>query len=172
MGVDICTYRIRIGHFVANRKNRRKSKINTKYNPYTNGSDIHYRSFACSLMGLFFAIMFRVAVESHTYIVDNYTSELSQQCVSSCYSSTLSGSINGITSMSPVYPGCVIGTTYASYSSRLLILSSDIELNQGPTEDTMLILKQMQKSHEELDNKLSESHAKLQSNIKDVKHDI
>ena len=71
--------------------------------------------------------------------------------------------------MNPLLHGIIYSTTtYFSYSSRLLLLSADVELNPGPITDKDEILKAISDSNKEL---RSDIHA-LRSDISKIKTDI
>lgn len=150
MGVEICTYRKRIGLFEAAMKHKAKFKErHSNYTQYTKGDDIHWRTLTCCMILLYIVVLYRVLLEGHHVVVNTFASDVDTQCFDihcHIFSSTGEfGNINGKSATTVTVKPMVFfyRSTYVSYCSRLLILASDIESNPGPTEDTLLILNQI-----------------------------
>lgn len=133
MGIEINSYRARIGRFVLGLRPRIHK---VKYRPYTGhykGTDIHLRTFVCGVFallvfGMFYGVTFcRVYVESH-WSITHYIGDTS--CTYRADSVLITSSCSNL------YTAVV----YGSYYNRLLMLSSDVEQNPGPTKDTEMIM--------------------------------
>lgn len=143
MGVDTEIYRVRIGTFV--KVYLQKSKIQKyKYKGYTSGTDVHLHTFVvCAFMLCIFSAFYCVVYGQH-YIEDNYAVASYDVCDQKTAIST------GETALM-----CKYGGPYSSFAQRLITLSSDVEMNPGPSNDvsnenTERILAAISKTSEEI----------------------
>lgn len=162
MGIDIVVYRQRIGSFLP--KVRTKNGKYGKYDPCTMSSDIQYRVLACMVVGLYIAITVKAYMEVSTYMYEqtctlsaNDFCSLSAMCLP--YNVRCLHEIHSINNCSK---------TYIAYCSRLLMLSSDVELNPGPTEETEMILRAITESTHRTTMDLNEVKEELKSMRNDL----
>lgn len=136
MGDELMQYRVSLGLFFLRCRNRIKVARSRRYTPFTCTSISDFRlccMVCCTLILCAFAAL-DVLVYCHQYLVSNYST--TYVIVSSCCTNNTSRGTSHICSVHEYM--------YAAYSCRLLLLSADIELNPGPTEDTKLLLDAIQ----------------------------
>ena len=129
MGIDLDTYRARIGCY---RMPLAKPRKVENYNPNTSGDDVHLRAFIVCIYALLVVsttlgvlILQRHAENS---LISSYSSAsieiYHQECVPNLsYQTCVKHQINHVPSADRLY---------VAYAQRILLLSSDIELNPGP----------------------------------------
>jgi hypothetical protein len=165
MGIDVEVYRARIGMFLTKLRHRRCKRYKTKYNSCTIGTDIHLRSLACNIVLMMSILLLYSIVQGHKYIIDNYADTSfeyydrpNMEHGATCILSTVSEMSGGM---------------YITYYSRLLMLSSDVELNPGPgtSEDTQLILNAIQEVKTDL-KIVSKDIVEIKSELSCLKYDI
>lgn len=142
MGIDISLYRARIGCFLTSRKSKHQRKVT--YTPYQSGSDIHYTA---ALIGLLFIVIFIFIwglIAGHYHFVECFAVK-SLNIYSSAPTTPYMHLSITLCDSHDTY-----GALYATFSSRVLLLSADVELNPGPTEDTKMILQALEKNTAEL----------------------
>ena len=157
MGVGIEQFRLKIGLFDLKCKVHIKCSKDGRYSPYQPGSDVHFRSFLCGLILVGICSLTHCLLYCHDAIVNHYADPFSPGCT---YVSVPApgGSETLVT------PCLAYSNQYAAYSSSRLLLSSDVELNPGPTEDTALLLNAIQDvKNEVLD---------VKSEVKQIKSDV
>ncbi|KAL4240377.1 hypothetical protein ACF0H5_001167 [Mactra antiquata] len=170
MGIDILLYRARIGSFSLQRHCIVKHKSSHKYNPNTSGTDIHLRSFACSVVALWCFTLLLIFHRSRSHIIETYASSVDFRCQDNQHLTSLRGTIPDIYTCG--------NNIYASYASRMLLLAADIELNPGPTEDTQLILNAISDIQESLSHMKNEiigvknEMSKVQTELTSIKSNI
>ncbi|KAH3839083.1 hypothetical protein DPMN_112505 [Dreissena polymorpha] len=125
MGVDITQYRIRIGGFTQPCARAPRRCNNEHYNPCTQGTDVHFRTFVCLLfvLGLYaYAQSFLIAKNHAINLMDrNAQTHLPINFIYCTTDVHVSGG--------PVVYACL----YQGFHQRILSLVSDVELNPGPT---------------------------------------
>lgn len=180
MGIDIELYRCRIGVFcggcIRNSHRRQYSKqySKQKYNPYSNTSDIHYRVFASCLV----IFMMLVGVLGVLTMVNFLGSVVNEQALHSTISPCFN--VRSDILWLEKYIGFVTITfdfcpqsesLYMVYMQRLLLLSSDVELNPGPSNDTQQILDAIKESNRKIEQVKDEVMA-IRSDIAEVKNQV
>ena len=152
MGVDLTTYRKKIGAFNTRLNSYREHKANgEKHHTYSRvikGSDVHFRVF------LMILLIGSQLITSETIML---CYRLFQQRLYepeplySCSNIFQSGASNIISPMDYVNHGTVtfdqiIATQYSSLCQRLMLLSSDVELKPDPMTDEEEILYEIRNS--------------------------
>lgn len=161
MGIDISTYRQRIGAFQSQlrpSKYRKFGKLDkAKYSRFTSGSDLHFRVLLMlTLIGAQVIIAEGLVLCARKYNFVLFEVNCSYMCTN--YISNISSGLHRTTTIPFEHSNI---NQYSCFSQRLLILSSDIELNPGPLSDKDEILREIRASK-----------ADLIEEIKTVKHDI
>lgn len=157
MAVDISIYRARTGLFGPG-TGFKGSLVNTCYSPYTTGTDIHWRMLlTCMVLSSTFFIS---ALVTKSLLSLATVSDL--DIFIRCYTSTVNVLHNASceTSWS--------GSIYSSYKTRLLLLSSDVELNPGPISEKDQILNAV---YETRDSLKSEIHY-IQEDVGQIKIEL
>lgn len=152
MGVDINVYRYRIGLFHLSRKHdlsvkSMKSSKGTysRYNPYTKGSDIHFRVLLCMML---FGIELIAGEGLILFVKMNQNLLFTENCD---WGYNLTIDYPGIEYRQMTVPfNYTLTNQYNTYSQRLLILSSDVELNPGPLTDKDEILQAIRASKDDV----------------------
>lgn len=157
MGVDLQTYRARVGGFIPPASKTTKQDT---YNPRCYGTDVHWRT----LMTCF--VLLGLVCVTYGFMRGKY--EFVTYHASSCAIEDLHACIDHIT-MARYTDACHLRPGYySSFYSRLLLLSADVELNPGPVSDTELILKAIEESN----NKMANDIRGLKDDIAGLKTDI
>lgn len=161
------TYRGRIGLFCHPPNRARNGKI--KYQRFTTGTDIHLRTLLCGVLFVTQLMATYGLLASIQYLQINFTTSVIHSCDTSPMNSLIHASNTAV-------QNCPInGLLYKSYMTRLLLLSSDVELNPGPTPDTEQILKAIEHGNHETARQIlevKENIQELKSDITTMKHDI
>jgi prefoldin subunit 5 len=124
MGVDITQYRIRIGGFTQPCARAPRDCNNDQYNPCTQGTDVHFRTFICLLfvLGLYAYGHGMLIVQNHALnLIDRNAQTVLPISFLYC---TTDVHVSG----GPVEYACL----YQGFHQRMLSLASDVELNPGP----------------------------------------
>lgn len=151
MGVDIDTYRAKIGTFTIWSKLRKLSTKSKPYKSHHSGTDIHFRIFICCIFALFCFSTLYCVVRCRAHITDTYAATFIDPCIFQ-RSLSLGYHHNALhTSSVTVDRICSnYGGLYDSFSKRILMLSSDVEFNPGPESDTERILKAIMETKSEV----------------------
>lgn len=163
MGVDLSTYRLRIGVFGPGRtKGATESRQSLNYSPYTSGPDIHFR-----LIVLFSVFIGTLLISTYlVQLIDSFATVCNQSpetlfetvCVVKIYN--LQDTFPYSQSVTDIIPLCNERENTRYFELKLLI-ASDIELNPGPITDKDEILQAVYSSSE-----------KLMVEIKNVKSEV
>ena len=154
MGVDLTTYRRQIGAFYTRlnscRKHKAKREKHHTYSRVTKGSDVHFRVF------LMILLIGSQLITSETIMLCYrlFQHKLYEpEPLYLCSNIFQSGASIIISPMDYINHGTVtssfdqiIATQYSSLCQRLLLLSSDVELNPGPMTDKEEILYEIRNS--------------------------
>ena len=158
MGIDITSYRIRIGKLGPGNVRTLHERINL-YNPFSNGPDVHYSMFATMvvmwtlLSSCQFALECQNSFDRGYLIGDILCGDIHFKHQAMCYD------FSGTTSLPP------------NVNERLpelsLLLSFDVETNPGPTQFDDIL--QAIKSSE---NKVLGEVRSMKADIVDIKNDL
>ena len=140
MGIDIATYRCRVGLFASQPCRPRLSSKN-KYVAFCKGSDIHYRVFALGTILIYVTLCYYGVVLSGRHFMELVPANPSAACWST--------QIDRLSPISNEHTCTRYGGQYLSLSRRMLLLSGDVEMNPGP-EDTQVILDAINRSNEKV----------------------
>ncbi|KAL4224315.1 hypothetical protein ACF0H5_017770 [Mactra antiquata] len=165
MGIDIQTYRCRIGTFTP-RKTITKNK--SKYNPYSKSSDIHYRVFLSCTLIIFILQCTYCTLWCHKFLQD-------MDPVMSVHRSTSISNLD--------HDRMQTGTCYTynsdspddifqlntnfNISQYKLMLAVDVESNPGPTEFETL-LGAIKQAEDRIFNEI----VSVRSDVNEIKNDI
>jgi len=165
------------------------------YNPYTTGSDIHYRTIALGVYTIFIMSSFLAMLYIQSSLAE-YMSSQTQLDRVLCIPCTVSKSGWSQTCVHSALPSDTL--LYQTYMSRLLLLSSDVELNPGPVHgdnvdyvpmlqnvsfippaspspETQMILMAIASSTDRMSKEISDVKGEvvsIQRDLKGVKHDV
>lgn len=150
--MDITVYRYRIGLFHLSRKHESlvKNLSSSKckyppYTPYTKGSDIHFRVLICMML---FGIEL-IAGEGLILVGKMHQHLLFTETCDWGYNFTIGYPDIECRQMTVPF-NYTLTNQYNTYSQRLLILSSDVELNPGPLTDKDEILQAIKSSKDDV----------------------
>jgi len=165
MGIDLALYRARIGCFLPARRPTTRSK--EKYTRFTTGSDIHLRTFICCITVLMLSVSYLGLVAGRYYCIETFAVSESYNCMSDATHDEI------LPYRSPTYVDLcdVYSNQYARLVTTRLLLSSDVELNPGPSEDTLMILNAIEKTNDELASIKSEV-ASVRNEVRGLKDNI
>lgn len=152
MGVDITVYRHRIGLFHLSRNHGlpvSKPKSKYAYTPYTKGPDVHFRVLLCMMViGIELiaseGLILLCKNNQHILVTETYNWEHEPTID---YYNIEHGMDHRYTTSPFNY---TLTNQYTAYYERLLILSSDVELNPGPLTDKDEILRAIQVSKDDV----------------------
>ena len=166
MGIDVVTYRIRIGRFGSGRGYTPRDNFES-YSRFTKGSDIHLRVIATLVLFTIIlhccdAVQATVMAEStcRSTLVGADTCHLLDPTpnIYLCKSKLCTISINSI----------YRPNNYYSISERVLFLSGDVELNPGPS-DMDTVLKAIQDSESKVLGEIRSVRSEIRMIRKDLK---
>ncbi|KAL4234146.1 hypothetical protein ACF0H5_005799 [Mactra antiquata] len=151
MNIDIDSYRKRIGCFGPGRGFNFKS--NYTYNPYTYGSDIHFRAF---LMSIIFVATFGGGTTLAKCVLQLANTDY--HCPENFIANTFIWQ----------EPSWTPNTYIYNYCQRIFVLSSDIETNPGPLTDKEEILSAIKENSEYIKAEINS----LKDTVKNIKSDV
>ena len=152
MGIDICSYRSRIGLFGPGRGY--KGHRCNDYNPYTAGSDVHFRTF---LSGILMIALLGVATGIVNYMTTFVsTIPLVDIPVDCC-------ALRADVGLQLYLARDITSLVCGSYSQRVLMLAMDVEQNPGPLSGS---------DKDDILNAIRLSSDSLKAEIQCLKNDI
>lgn len=174
MGVDIVTYRVRVGMFIGGKHVRRKGVSHKMYSPYTNTSDDYVRWFSTLIVvgGIMLCCACIPFDEIHfpndlITSVDKCSRTNCETLLCRMTSSTTARSYDGAFEKLP--------SVYSSFAERLLTLAADVESNPGPSPDTQTILDAIAASNIKTSQEISEVKTEvlsMKSEVSTIKSEL
>lgn len=182
MGVTLDVYRMRIGAHASvyiNRFKAKQKKLSVQYNPYTKWDDVHCRSAAALILIIMVLSTLLCVLHLHGFVVNTLaTSDDIQLCpVDNSHADVHTGifcQLQSTRSDSGQTPCLKIQTGYYYYK-RLIMLSADVELNPGPTNDMEVILQVIKEANEKTSieiQQVKQGIESIQSDITSVKCEL
>ena len=170
MGITTELYRVRIGSFKQKHTYRTREKVSV-YSPYVKSSDIHYRVFLCTVLIGTCMILSELLIKATDYDVPQELYVFIERFLSGVSVGEIHQDIHhhihhhGFSCCTAFHTtqswNDSVSILYLYFQERILLLSSDIEINPGPISDKNEILEA-----------IASSKADLLQEIRFVKSDI
>lgn len=165
MGITIEIYRARVGLNDLKMKPKYRARKYQPYKGYHNETDIHLRCFVVGVFLLVYFGLLYTTVMTRVYIENKFAANNIDTCSTDQHGGNDSPR-GTIPSTCPVN-----GVQYLTFSMRILLLSADVELNPGPTEDTEMILRALSDIKTQVSD-MSQDMSAIRSDVKQVKAEL